>query len=178
MPVPPPSPPPWVTLGTPASLWTAMCEAHHWNPKNEVLNTHHHADNGHCQSGGDAGGMARIQDTQSSLKHKSQQVPNALSSVYLQQPAPCNAYPFPGANSPVPLLLHPSYSAEALSWNFSPALTRPWCGQVHTFLGLLPDPGYTKGITHWLNDRAVLLTAYKWQTLSFSLDGSFQTMAK
>ena len=97
-----------VTLGTPASLWTAMRGAHHWIPKNEVLNVRHHAGNRHRQSGGDKGGMARLQDTQSaSLKHKSQQVANALSSVHLQQPAPHSAYPFSGA---IPLQSHHSFT--------------------------------------------------------------------
>lgn len=49
---------------------------------------------------------------------------------------------------------------------------------AHTFLGLLPAPGYTKSITHWLHDRAIWLTAYKWQTSSCNLDGLFQSMMK
>lgn len=76
------------------------------NPK--VLNVHHHAGHNHRQSGGDEGGMARLQDTWSAaLKHKLQQVPNALSLVHLQQPAPQDTYPFPEATSPISPLLHP-----------------------------------------------------------------------
>lgn len=73
---------------------------------------------------GDKGFSAVLQDTLSaSAKHKSQQVPNALSSARLQQPAPHHAHSSPAAPSPLSLLLHPTL--WALRWDSSPALTSP-----------------------------------------------------